>query len=689
MIRSAKALLLTASAGCLLFSPVSGFSAPQQAAQRRNAPMAASEPQSQTTDPKADAYYHFALGRLYATMGQQDNSRQEINKAITNYEEALKLDPSEDLIFEELSDLYIAVGRLQDAIDKAKEILAANPNNLGARKMLAHVYMQAISNGRNGINEDALRNAQEQYEKIVAQDPKDAESWVMLGRLNGYLHNTPEAEKSFNKALDIDPASEDALVGLAELYGQMGDAKRAAEKLKTAVEKNPNARTLYALGRAYEDLDDYKNAADAFQRALQLGADDEQIVPELAKSYMYSGQIDEALKLYQQLANASPRNPEYQLHLSEIYLAQGDTAKARAAINRAKVAAGNDPRVRYAEVSVFEAEDKNDQAIAALKSILDDTARKSYSEDETKNREIFLNHLGRIYLKTKQTQQAVDTFRQIGAIDPSAAPAAEVAVVEAYRSVKDQAKAKAAADAALAKFPKDPAVISEHASVLADSGKVEEGVKELRNSTKTPDSKLELSIAQVYMNAKKYPEALKALDSAEKLAKSDDDKVDVYFFRGDVLEREKKFEESEAAFEQVLKINPNNAAALNYLGYMLADRNERLDDAYNMVKKALDQDPGNGAYMDSMGWVYYRQGKLSEAEGLLIRALEKSNDPTIHDHLGDVYAKEGKTPEAVAQWQASVKEFKEGNQADIEPGEMAKITQKLQNAQAQLAKHDK
>ena len=91
---------------------------------------------------------------------------------------------------------------------------------------------------------------------------------------------------------------------------------------------------------------------------------------------------------------------------------------------------------------------------------------------------------------------------------------------------------------------------------------------------------------------------------------------------------------------------------------MLADRNMSLDEAYTMVKKALDLDPDNCAYMDSLAWVYYRQGKLGEAEALLIRALEKIKDPTVHDHLGDVYFKEGKTPEAVAQWQASLKEYK-------------------------------
>jgi tetratricopeptide (TPR) repeat protein len=683
MIRSAKALFLAVSLSFVLQQ--TGFAQKQQP----KGPAPAPAQTDGKTDSRAEAYYHFAMGRLYAEMGQADNSRTEINKAITNYEEALKLAPDQSLIFEELSDLYIAANRLQDAIDKAEEMLKQNPNNLGARRMLAHVYMQAITNGRNGINEDALKKAQDQYEKIVTQDPKDAESWVMLGRLNGYLHNSPESEKSFNKALEIDPANEDALLGLADLYGQMGDSKRAAEKLKTAVDKNPNPRTLFGLARAYEDLDDYKNAADAFKRALELGADEDQIVPELAKSLMYSGKADEALKIYQQLAAANPRNPEYQIHLADLYLSQGETAKARSAIDRAKVIAGNDARVRYSEVAVLEAEDKNEQAIAVLKSILDDTARKSYSEDETKNRQIFLNKLGKLYENAHQPAQAADTYRQIAALDPTTGPSVSVAIVEAYRNAKDLPKARAEADAALNKFPKELGIVAEHANVLADQGKVDEAAKELRALSKGPDVKLELQLAQLYEKAKRYPDMAKSLDAAEKAAKSDDERSEIYFMRGAMYEHEKKYEESEAAFRQVLAINPDSPGALNYLGYMLADRGQKLDEAYTMVKKAVDLDPMNGAYMDSLAWVYFRQGKLSDAEALLIRALEKIKDPTVHDHLGDVYFKEGKTPEAVAQWQASLKEYKEGSQADVEPSEMAKVTAKLQSAQAQLAKHDK
>jgi tetratricopeptide (TPR) repeat protein len=598
------------------------------------------------------------------------------------------LAPNEDVIFEELSDLYIAVGRLQDAIDKADEMLKQNPNNVGARKMLAHVYMQSIK-GRNGLNEEALKKAQEQYQKIVAIDPKDADSWVMLGRVDGYLHNTPDAEKAFNTALGIDPSNEDALVASAELYGQMGDSKKAEEKLKQAVEKNANPRTLLSLAQTEEDLNNYKAAADALKHAMELGADEDQVAPELAKALMYSNQVDEALKLYQQLAAANPRNPEYQLHLSEIYLTQGDTAKARAAIDLAKSAAGTDVRVRYAEVPLLQAEGKIDQAIAAMKSILDDTARKTYSGDEAKNREIFLERLARLYGDSNKTAEQVDTLRQIATIDPSAGASVEVTIIDAYRKAKDLTKARAEADTALNKYPKELAVIAAHSSVLADQGKVDEAVKELRGASKTPDIKIELQAAQVYETAKRYPDMGKALDSAEKLAKSNEEKADIYFMRGAMYEHEKKLDESEAAFRKVLEVSPDNPGALNYLGYMLADRNEKLDEAFNMVKKALDADPTNGAYMDSLAWVYYRQGKLPEAEQLLIRALEKVKDPTVHDHLGDVYAKEGKTPEAVAQWQASIKEYKDGNTADVEASEMAKVTQKLQNAQAQLAKHDK
>ena len=88
---------------------------------------------------------------------------------------------------------------------------------------------------------------------------------------------------------------------------------------------------------------------------------------------------------------------------------------------------------------------------------------------------------------------------------------------------------------------------------------------------------------------------------------------------------------------------------------MLADRNVRLQEAQQLISKALEADPNNGAYLDSLGWAYYRMDKLAEAESALRHAVERySKDPTVHDHLGDVLFKQGKVKEAIAQWQMSL-----------------------------------
>jgi tetratricopeptide (TPR) repeat protein len=230
-------------------------------------------------------------------------------------------------------------------------------------------------------------------------------------------------------------------------------------------------------------------------------------------------------------------------------------------------------------------------------------------------------------------------------------------------------------------------IIEEQALVLGDQGKVDEAAAAIRAGAKgKPNVGQLIDIAQMYEKAKRYSDSEKTLDEAEKAAATDGEKLNIYFQRGALYDQEKKYDQSEVEFKKVLAMDPNNASALNYLGYSLADRNVRMDEASQMVKKALDLDPTNYAYMDSLGWVYYREGKLDQAEELLMRAVEQTKDPTVHDHLGDVYFKEGKTREAVAQWQIAVKESNAGN-SDMEPEQLAKVNQKLQSAQAQLAKH--
>ena len=171
------------------------------------------------------------------------------------------------------------------------------------------------------------------------------------------------------------------------------------------------------------------------------------------------------------------------------------------------------------------------------------------------------------------------------------------------------------------------------------------------------------------------------------LSQTSEDKQDVAFRRGAMYERMKNYPAAEAEFRKVLEMNPDNDAALNYLGYMLADRNIRLDEARDLISKAVSHEPNSGAYLDSLGWVYFRLNKLPEAEDKLREALRyMSRDPTVHDHLAEVYFKEGKIRDAIAQWQSSLREYQSGPPSDMDHGEVAKVQKKLEDAKVRLAR---
>lgn len=639
---------------------------------------------------KANAYYNFAMGHLYAELaGAYGNRSEYVNKAIDHYKQALKLDPSVSFLFEELTDLYIQAGRIRDAVTEAEEMLRQNPDNLDARRILGRIYTRMIGDVQQGkIDEKMLRMSIEQYQKITEKDPKDLESWLTLGRLYRVANNTVESEKSYKRALEIDANSEEALTGLAVVYSDIGDTKKAIEMLRIVTERNPNSRTLFALASSYEQMRDYKSAAEVYRRALELQPDNARLKRGLAQTLLLSDRYDEALKLYTQIAKEDPKDAQIQLHISEIYRQKRDFEKARAALAQAKKLDPESLEIRYDEVNLLDAEGKTEQAIATLKTILDETAKKAYSNAEKANRAMLLERLGVLYRGVNQHQQAVDTFRQIIQLDPDNGGRATVQIVDTWRQARNFKKAEEESEAAVKRYPNERAVSLMHATLLADLGRIDQAVAELRALLKgEKDRETQLAIAQIYEKGKRFEDMEKALDEAERLSTSNQEKENVCFMRGAMHEKTKNYDAAEAEFRKVLEINPDNASALNYLGYMLADRNVRLEEAQKLIARALELDPQNGAYLDSLAWVYFRQNRLAEAENLLLQALAKiSKDPTIHDHLGDVYAKQGKTRDAINQWQISLKEWESSPQAELDPAEMAKIAKKLESARVRLAK---
>ena len=652
-------------------------------------PSPAPKPEAKTD--KASAYYNYSLGHLYAELAGAYGSREYFNKAVESYRTALKADPSAVFIAEELSDLYIQSGRLREAVLDAEDALKQNPDDLNARRLLARIYARLIGESQgNRIDESMVKKAIEQYQKITEGDPKDTESWLMLGRLNKIAQNSTEAVKDYKKALELEPDNSDAMTGLAMVYADLGDTKAAADLLRKVADKDPSPRSLTNLAGVYEQLKDYSLAAETLRRALEQQPGNADLKHALAQDLLLSDQLDDALKTYKELVDEDPKDEQSLLRMSQIYRQKRDFAKAREAATKAKELDPTNLEIQYNDVNLLEAEGKIPDAIAALKSILNTTEKKTYSASERSNRALLMERLGILERTIEQFNPAVEAFRQMAELDPDSAPRAAAEVVETYRAAKDFVKAEAEAAAAAKKFPTDRVVISVHASLLADMGKTEQAVAETRKLLDGKnDRETYLSLAQIYDKAKNYGEMAKALDAAEKLSTTSDDKESVIFLRGSMYERMKNYTAAEEEFRKVLAINPDNGSALNYLGYMLADRNVRLEEARAMIDKAVAREPNNGAYLDSQGWVLYRLNRLPEAEEKLRQALElMSRDPTVHDHLGDVYFREGKIREAIAQWQNSLKEWQTSAPSEQDHSEVAKVQKKLEDAKVRLAREN-
>jgi tetratricopeptide (TPR) repeat protein len=136
----------------------------------------------------------------------------------------------------------------------------------------------------------------------------------------------------------------------------------------------------------------------------------------------------------------------------------------------------------------------------------------------------------------------------------------------------------------------------------------------------------------------------------------------------------------ERTLREILKIEPSDKNALNHLGYMLAVRGERLDEAIKLVQQALAQDPNNGAYLDSLGWAYFRRGDLNEAQKYLVAAAQQMPENSeVLDHLGDLHARRGNLDEAIAAWTRALN----GDGADVDRGA---IERKVQDARKKLTR---
>ena len=214
------------------------------------------------------------------------------------------------------------------------------------------------------------------------------------------------------------------------------------------------------------------------------------------------------------------------------------------------------------------------------------------------------------------------------------------------------------------------------ALILEAMGRSDDSLSHLKAivAEKPGDIESIIALANLYRARKQWPEAAsaytKALDLIGQPASSD---WTLLYSRGIAYERSKQWPLAEADFKKALELKPDQPQVLNYLGYSWVDQGMNLDEAFRLLRKAVDATRGDGYIVDSLGWAYYKLGRYDEARRELETAIElKPGDPVINDHLGDIYWKVGRKLEATFQWNHA-------RDLKPEPEDLERILKKIAN----------
>ena len=684
----------------LISSFITAAAVAQNAAPQAATPSESKGPDAKSAQPaqtvdKAVAYYHYTLAHLYEEQVTSYGRSELANKAIAEYRLAIDADPSSEFLTSGLAELYVKTGRIRDAVIQAQDILKHDPNNIEAHKLLGRIYLRSLGDmpGNGNGSDNVLKLAIEQYEIIVKIEPANVDDHLLLGRLYRLNNDLEKAENELKTAVKLDPNSEEAVTTLALLYTDEGDTSHALQVLSAVPDSGRSAKLYSALGATYEQRKDYKGAIDAYKHAIELDRDNLDAIRGLAENLLNDGQIDAALDQYKVIADANPEDAQTYLRISEIYRRQGKYDEALDSLKKAEAMVPDALEVPYNIAVVYEAQGRYDDSIKILQDLLKKTEKpdSSYSQSDRNNRGIFIERLGMVYRDQENYPAAVEAFRKMIPLGDDNAKTAYQDIIDTYREAKQWPQATAVAKEAAEKMPDDRELRMVLDAQIADTGDPEKPLADVRSLLKgtSDDRDVYLRLAIMYTRLKRWDDAEKALDKAGQLSTKPEDKEYVSFLRGSTYEREKKYDQAEAEFKKVIAANPQSAVTLNYLGYMNADRGVDLEESLNQIKLAVSLDPTNGAYLDSLGWAYFKLGKYDQAEDALNKAsLRMSSDPTVQDHLGDLFQKTGRLKQAAAHWERAVEEWNKTVPAEVDSDLLVATQRKLESARVRLAKEE-
>jgi tetratricopeptide (TPR) repeat protein len=625
----------------------------------------------QVTPDRAASYYHYSLAKWY-------EDQNDLAKALSEMQTALNYNPSSPGVHLEMASLLVKMpGRIREAIENAEEAARLDPQDPDPHWLLAQIYFRS---GDRSTSADAMEKAIEQLEKLEELTPSDERVYYALGGAY-FASNKPEkAIEAYEKFQSFATGTGSGYREIAKYYDRLGNDEKAVEYLLKGIKVEPNStESLGLLALIYSKQNKNKEAIPLYKKLRELTGNNQNVSRDLAAALVEEDDYEGALKILDELAKDPNLSDDAGLQMLRGKALLGQRKFSEAGTIFQSVIDGNPNNLEayFYRGRVYEETGKFDEAVKIFSNLLDRSA--GGSEEAKNNRFVFQQHLAADYLEMGNHEKAIAMYEQMAKVDPKRA---NPQLLNAYRLSKQFDKAIPFGKELYTKDPDDVEIGLIYARALADAGKAREGIDVLSKMLQSNPDNIDIyvNLSQVYIQEKLFDEAENILRRAEGKAQDSQNNERLKIQLGAVYERQKEFDRAETVFKEILKTNPQNAVALNYIGYMLADRGIRLEEALKYVKEALAIDPQNGAYLDSLGWAFFKLNDLANAEKYLLQADELvRNDPTIDEHLGDLYFKTGNLQKAEDFWKRSVS-------IGTEQDDLQKVRRKLEMLQETIRK---
>jgi tetratricopeptide (TPR) repeat protein len=492
-------------------------------------------------------------------------------------------------------------GEMDRALEAYRKVLNVDPGQSDLATRVAALL----------IRQDDFPQAIDVLKDAIKANPNDAEPYRQLAFIYAkYLKKTDQAVEYANRAIALDPRDIEAYQRLCEIELAAGEEKKAFEVLERATKVHSGDATFWTrLGKLYAAIlfkpdsppkpDELRRVNELFKKAAEHANDDPAILKDVADYYASSQQLKEAIPLYLRVLELQPDDANAREKLATGFILTNQRNKA----------------VEMLEQIIKQHPEKY-QPYDLLAQVLDDEARS-------------LQRAKRLDEAKAEFAKVAANYEQSLLINPNHAGTYLRLAELLLGPLKDPDRSVKILTEARRRFPGAPEIV------------------------------YYLALAQ--REARQSQQAVATFEEALHEAELDQDNEIVnakfYFNYGATAEQAGLYEKATDLLRKSIALDPANAAeAYNYLGYMWADHNMHLEEAEEMIKHALQIDPNNGAYLDSLGWLEFKQGKFDQGLADLLRAAKniERDDPIVYEHIGDTYLKLDRVPEALGVWQKAL-----------------------------------